>query len=546
MRLRESGPLHITGHGRQFCRKMSITTIKLANPAECRRRSPCVMVVAGSDNSGGAGIEADLKTLTVHGVYGLTCIAAITAQNTQGVDTFEATSEGLVRLIFDLNWDDFVRGYPLPAPLRVVKTGMLTPATVKLLAEYTARFDEHQIALVVDPVMIATSGDKLFDEATMDQLLGSVISHAYLMTPNYPEARALAKMVGIDPPDITTVEELGQFAATLRTKFGCANLLLKGGHIPFNGTLCDVLALETGLTVFESQHIDTTDTHGSGCTLALAIAANLAKGVELTLAVANAINYVHETMVSGYKLGHGSGPLYHYVKPPPTVEVGKGDVPKDLYGYFKQQAGSLWTEYVEHPILEKIATGTLPMHQFLYYLTQDYFYLLRYAQIHGLAAATAPTEKLIFAQAVVVNAIGEEITRHKAKMKTEYGVTVDDPKYERGHACQQYCSYLLQIAATGDFWAIKVAVAPCLHGYCEAGRHAKSQQIEGTPQVFKDWIGDYVSEWYGEAHAEGVALLNEDMGPAISAARLPELVEIWNRVCVLEANFWSEVLEIEE
>lgn len=520
---------------------MSITTIKLDPPVECRRTPPLVLVVAGSDNSGGAGIEADLKTLTAHSVYGLTCIGAITSQNTQKVEGFDATSDKRVQLIFDLNFDDF------GDTIKVVKTGMLTGATVKALHQYLPKMPSTK--LLVDPVMIATTGGKLFDDEAMQLAINSVMKQAYLITPNFPEAKALASLTNVTFDEVDSQQTFIDLARKLRQRLGCENLFVKGGHIPWGSTITDVLVTaDDGVVVYESEYMDTDDTHGTGCTLASAIAANLAKDIDLDQAIANSIGYVHQAMVSGTKLGKGNGPLYHYIKPP-VVKLVAPVKPLALnqpaYDYFKAQAGDLWTQYTHHPFLKKLATNQLPGHQFTYYLTQDYFYLINYAQVHGLAAARAPNEEQVFAQAFIMNNIGEEIRRHKHKMKETYGLDYANNTIPRGKACREYCDYLLHVGENFDFALIKIAVAPCLHGYYEAGEYARLVAVLDLAPVFKDWIGDYTSDWYREAHEQGQQVLDDIAKLVTSEARLAEMVQMFNRVTQLEINFWSECLEID-
>ena len=521
---------------------MSLTTITLDPPIECRRTPPLVLVVAGSDNSGGAGIEADLKTLTAHSVYGLTCIGAITAQNTQKVDGFDATSDALVQKIFDLNFDDF------GTSVKVVKTGMLTGATVRALHQFLPKYPDTK--LLVDPVMIATTGGKLFDDESMQLAVDSVMKQAYLITPNFPEAEALAKLTGVSYDKVDSQEKFIELAQKLCQRLGCQNLFLKGGHIPWGDRLTDVLVTANNdVVVYESGYIDTKDTHGTGCTLASAIAANLAKDVELKQAIANAIGYVHQAMVSGTKLGKGNGPLYHYIKPP-VVKLVAPVKPLPLkqlaYDYFKAQAGDLWIQYTQHPFLKLLATNQLPDHQFVYYLTQDYFYLINYGQVHGLAAARAPNEDQVFAQGTILNNIGEEIKRHKHKMKTTYGIDYANNTIPKGKACREYCDYLLYVGDNFDFALIKIAVAPCLHGYYEGGQYALLLVVPDLKPVYKDWIGDYTSDWYGEAHQQGQQVLQDIAKLIDSEAKLAELVKLFNRVTQLEINFWSECLEVEK
>ena len=162
--------------------------IELIQPEEARKSLKAVLTIAGSDSSGGAGIEADIKAITAHKAYALTCITALTAQNTLGIEAVVETPKEHLRKILHANFSDFVDGYEGLQPLKVVKTGMLTESAVEVLSENLSYLQENSVQLVVDPVMVATSGKALVDDATMQLILKKIIPSSYLCTPNYDEA----------------------------------------------------------------------------------------------------------------------------------------------------------------------------------------------------------------------------------------------------------------------------------------------------------------------------------------------------------------------
>lgn len=562
---------------------MTITSVhlNLILPNGPKVELPAVLTIAGSDSSGGAGIEADVKTMTAHEVYGLTCITALTAQNTLGVSAVVETPKSHVDAILSKNFDDLVEGYTEPI-LKVVKTGMLTKDATEVLIGRFGYLESKGIKLLVDPVMVSTSGRVLTDTQTMQLCQNQLIPQAYLCTPNYLEAIHLWKLYGESEPEIETVDQFAQFVVRLQDKLGCSNLLVKGGHIPWlegrrhagegNSSLeiVDILFqsdLQT-TTIIHSAYITSDNSHGTGCTLASAIASNLAKGKPLQLAVTLSIDYVHRGMVElKEKIGHGKGPLNHTVHPRTSVNgVLKGESLKPVINKHGSMVDFLkthpkvkanWQNYVEHEFLRLVATNRLPFERFLFYLKQDYYYLVNYAQMHGIAASVAPTCEQIQAQSVIIEAIMTEIGRHKEKLKTGYNIVYEDSRLdaelEPAASCIAYCDYLLQLGKTEDFLGIKVALAPCLHGYAEAGQYGKRIRQSHDPldlgvvelsqaDAYAAWLDDYTSEWYNEADKNGRAALDEIcLRTDVSPERLDELVEIFNRATVLEVEFWDAV-----
>ena len=255
-----------------------------------------VLSIAGSDSSGGAGIQADLKTMCAHGVYGMTAITALTAQNTTGVtEISESTPEFLEAQIQACLSD---------IPADAVKIGMLPSAKqVEVVADNLKRFNVTN--LVVDPVMVATSGSKLMHDSTSKKMAKLLFPLATVITPNIPEAETLADM------KIQGKEDMEKAAQLIGTKYGCA-VLLKGGHAVEDAN--DVLFNKGNITWFQGKKIDNPNTHGTGCTLSSAIASNLALGFDLEESIKNAKSYLTKAIAAGLDLGRGHGPLDHSVR----------------------------------------------------------------------------------------------------------------------------------------------------------------------------------------------------------------------------------------
>jgi len=254
-----------------------------------------VLVIAGSDSSGGAGIQADVKTITALGGYAATAITALTAQDTLGVHEIVAVDPAFVARQAELMLDDIGAD--------CIKTGMLHDSAItNAIADLLERKAAH-LPLVVDPVMVATGGRRLLDTAAVATLKRRLIVMAALLTPNLPEAEVL---IG---HQVRSREAMMEAAYMLPT-IGCKAVLLKGGHLE-GPTVVDILATAEGAEVFESPRIDTRHTHGTGCTLASAIATGLAQGLSMRDAVVRARAYVQAAIRTAPGFGRGQGPLNH-------------------------------------------------------------------------------------------------------------------------------------------------------------------------------------------------------------------------------------------
>lgn len=256
-----------------------------------------ILIVAGSDSSGGAGMQADLKTVMALGGYAGTAITALTAQNTRGVAAIEPASPEFVRQQMELFFEDIGAD--------AVKTGMLFSADIIRAVVNVLEQRAGMIPLVVDPVMAAKGGAKLLEDEAIETLITGLLPLAHLVTPNLPEAELMTGM------DITTLEEMKQ-AASLILQKGAKGVLLKGGHLE-GDSLYDVLMTQDDYQVYESQRIATRHTHGTGCTLASSIATLLGQGKRLQEAVPLAREYVRRAIAAAPGLGQGHGPLWHGV-----------------------------------------------------------------------------------------------------------------------------------------------------------------------------------------------------------------------------------------
>jgi hydroxymethylpyrimidine/phosphomethylpyrimidine kinase len=260
--------------------------------------TPLALTIAGSDSSGGAGIQADLKTFAALGVYGASVITALTAQNTQGVTGIHQVPPDFVTAQIDAVFADL--------EVAAVKIGMVAELSViEAIAAGLTRWSPKHI--VLDPVMVATSGDRLLANDAVEALRAKLVPRASILTPNLPEAAAL-----LDEPVASgeaAIEDQGRRLLAL----GCPAVLIKGGHGQGSESI-DYLVRESGAIALAAPRVATQNTHGTGCSLSSAIAAGLAKGEDLETAVRNAKAFVSAAITGSdrFSVGHGHGPIHHF------------------------------------------------------------------------------------------------------------------------------------------------------------------------------------------------------------------------------------------
>ena len=251
------------------------------------------LTIAGSDSCGGAGIQADIKTMTMNGVYAMSAITALTAQNTTGVTGIMEVTPEFLAMQLDAVFTDIRPD--------AVKTGMVSSEKlIRTIAEKLRQYKADNI--VVDPVMVATSGARLIAEEAVETLKAELLPLAALVTPNIPEAEILADM------SISSEEDMAKAAEVIGERYGCG-VLCKGGHSLSDAN--DLLWNKGSISWFRGRRIDNPNTHGTGCTLSSAIASNLAKGFTLEESVERAKDYISGALSAMLDLGKGSGPMAH-------------------------------------------------------------------------------------------------------------------------------------------------------------------------------------------------------------------------------------------
>ncbi|MGL6106235.1 bifunctional hydroxymethylpyrimidine kinase/phosphomethylpyrimidine kinase [Romboutsia sp.] len=254
------------------------------------------LTIAGSDSSGGAGIQADLKTFSAIGTYGMSVITAITAQNTQGVFLVEDISVEMIKKQIEVVFDDI--------PPRALKIGMVSSENIiREIANTLKKYNPEY--LVVDPVMISKSGYSLLQPEAKKSLIEELIPMAYIITPNVPEAE---EITGITINNLEDMKAVGKKILALGPKY----VLMKGGHL--EGDAVDVLIGENTFEIFKGERLDRKNTHGTGCTLSSSITSHLALGYDIVEAVKLSKEYITEAIRNSFDIGHGVGPVHHFYK----------------------------------------------------------------------------------------------------------------------------------------------------------------------------------------------------------------------------------------
>ncbi|KAI2626484.1 Phosphomethylpyrimidine kinase-domain-containing protein [Hypoxylon sp. NC1633] len=506
-----------------------------------------ILVIAGSDSSGGAGLEADQKVIAAHGCYAMTATTALTAQNTTGVHDIHHVPPEFVRKQIDAIFEDIPPG--------VVKTGMLASArTIEMVAQ---ALKDHKVdTLVLDPVMVATTGAQLLPSNAVNELRTLLLPQTFILTPNIPEAKLLLSHVSGETPDIQHVGDLEVIARKV-LQLGPKWVLIKGGHVPFkkDGSVAttheerelvvDLLLGEGQATRVESPYIDSKNTHGTGCSLASAIASNLSRGLNPVEAVRAACRYVEAGIRYAPGYGKGNGPLNHFhsISTLPFT-------PDHFIDYLLERpdVSPVWQRFINHPFVLGLGNGELPLESFKGYLIQDYLYLVHFARANALASYKAKSMEDIAAGAKIVSHIHTEMKLHIDYCE-EFGISKEEIQATEEHQgmiypiglppCTAYTRYVLDIGQSEDWLGLQVALAPCLLGY-----GAIAKQLHGDPRTKTEgntywrWVLNYVAEDYVQAVQTGSALMEKN-AVLQSPTRLEELVKIFIHATKMEIGFWE-------
>ncbi|KAF2729047.1 hypothetical protein EJ04DRAFT_503080 [Polyplosphaeria fusca] len=497
-----------------------------------------ILVIAGSDSSGGAGLEADQKVIAAHGCYAMTATTALTAQNTLGVQDIHETPPPFLRKQIDACIDDI--------GVDVVKTGMLaSAAAIDVVAE---AFQRHQVRMsVVDPVMVSTSGSQLLPEEAVETLIKTLLPLTTILTPNLPEGKLLLKTAGINFKEPENVDDIVDLAKAIQG-LGPKYVLLKGGHLPLTkgrlvskedaekDMVLNVLYGDGKPILMETTYLRSKNTHGTGCSLASAIACNLAVGMDISKAVDKANKYVEAGIKTSSDMGKGNGPINHFHS---TYTL-----PFSLGGFIdyllqRSDVQGPWEKYTKHEFVQRMADGTLPVENFKHYLIQDYLFLIHFARANALASYKSKSMEDIGRSAQQVLHLQEEIKLHISFCQ-DYSLSVSDlEEHAEDQACTAYTRYVLDIGQSEDWLALQVALLPCLIGYGFIARrlYDDARTVRHGNKYWK-WIETYVADDYVQAMANSSDLI-EKHAVRQSVARIDELTKIFVHATNMERGFWD-------
>jgi hydroxymethylpyrimidine/phosphomethylpyrimidine kinase len=465
-------------------------------------KHPRILSIAGSDPSGGAGIQADIKSISAHGGYAMAAITALTAQNTQGVQGVHIPPASFLTSQLDAVAADIT--------LDAVKIGMLGNAAVmNAVGDWLAR--ARPAVVVLDPVMVATSGDLLVQGEARQALL-ELLTFTHLVTPNLPELAVLLNRA-----------EAGSWHEALEQGRALAAehhvmVLVKGGHLP--GAQCpDALVWPDGsVREFDGARIETANTHGTGCSLSAAVATLQAQTGDWVESVRRAKEWLGGALAAADELevGSGAGPVNHLHALWGSAAPAGETFSRELWADCAPQRTAIF----ELDFIKELAAGTLGRNHFAYYLAQDAQYLATYSRVLARASSLAPTEaEQKFWAGGAQNCIDVELGLHRDWL-SKY--PLDSPQ---GPVTKHYVDHLQAVAFGGSYGEVVAAVLPCYWLYAEVGRvlHADYLAFEGE-HPYGTWLATYADEDFAKATEKAISFTDAAArrGSALERHRMRE------------------------
>ncbi|UJP10668.1 bifunctional hydroxymethylpyrimidine kinase/phosphomethylpyrimidine kinase [Microbacterium sp. KUDC0406] len=495
-------------------------------------RPPRVLSIAGSDPSGGAGVQADLKAIAANGGYGMAAITALTAQNTQGVRSVHVPPAEFLREQLDALADDI--------DIDAVKIGMLADAeNIRTVEGWLDAVRPETV--VLDPVMVATSGDRLLDAAAEDALR-ALLPLADVVTPNLPELAVLAEEL----PAVGWVEAQEQ-ARRLSERHGVL-VLVKGGHLDSADAPDALVGPDGVLAAFTDPRIVTESTHGTGCSLSSALAVRRARGADWATAVTEARAWLRESIAAGAGLdvGRGHGPVSHFEGLWRRGGLDTAPTARQIAAEWWQRIAGIRHGIDGLPFIRALADGTLPRDAFLFYLAQDALYLREYARVLAAASGLAPTpeEQAFWAQGAQ-GAIAGELELHASWLNPGDGVAEIMFASEAGPVTTAYLDHLRATAFGGDYAELIAAVLPCYWLYADLGQRLGAGDLgayaldPGHP--YASWLTTYADPAFADANRRAIAIVTAaaaDVGPEKRA----RMYSAFERAAQLELDFFAAPL----
>lgn len=481
---------------------------------------PRVLSIAGSDPSGGAGIQADLKSIAALGGYGMAAITALTAQNTRGVQAVHVPPAGFLAQQLEAISEDIT--------VDAVKIGMLGDAAV--IDVVRNWLEEARPAVVVlDPVMVATSGDRLLQESA-EAALRDLLPLADLITPNLAE---LAILVG-GAQQSTWAGALDQGRQLAETTG--AIVLVKGGHL--EGTHCPDALVDTSgrlsaeVVELSGERVATRNSHGTGCSLSSAMATVQARLGDWEASLREVKPWLAGALAASDQLfvGTGNGPVHHFHHQ--AVRRAEGSFAQQLWADAEDHLGEIYAL----PFIRALAAGNLPEREFAYYLAQDAIYLNGYSRVLARASALAPTEaEQLFWARSAQQCLEVESELHRSWLSTR------PAQGGLGPVTKAYVDHLTAASASGSYAVLAAAVLPCFWLYAEAGRTLHGSFVEaGEPDghPYADWLRTYADEAFAAATRQAVAIVDE-AGRNASEADRAAMATAFRQSCRLEVEFFD-------
>jgi hydroxymethylpyrimidine kinase/phosphomethylpyrimidine kinase len=466
------------------------------------RAVPRVLSIAGTDPTGGAGIQADLKSIAANGGYGMAVVTALVAQNTHGVRSVHVPPVPFLAEQLDAVSDD-VR-------IDAVKIGMLATAEViETVAAWLGRIRPSFV--VLDPVMVATSGDRLLD-ADAEDALRRLLPHVDLVTPNIPELAILASA-----PAATAWTDVLAQASVVAREHG-VRVLAKGGHLSgerLPDALVELVDDQVSVTEFAGTRIRTRNTHGTGCSLSSAVATRAAATGEWARATAESKRWLTESIRHGAELevGSGNGPISHFAG---LWERGGLDTRPTAHeveaGWWEDIAG-IRAEIDDLPFVRGLGDGTLERTAFLGYLAQDALYLRDYARVLADAARLAPdSAERAFWAGSAQNAIIGELQLHDHWLAGESGLGEHPDAVTTA-----YLDHLLAAAARGDYRVLIAALLPCYWIYQDVGERLHVRSHQG--HTYRSWLDTYADPVFAQSTRRAIDIVAGAAATADAATR---------------------------
>ncbi len=474
-------------------------------------RVPRVLSIAGSDPSGGAGIQADLKSIAANGGYGMAAITALTAQNTQGVSGVHVPPASFLKEQLDAVSDDVT--------IDAVKIGMLgTPEVVAVVQEWLARVKPPLV--VLDPVMVATSGDRLLD-AEAELALRELVRVSDLVTPNIPELAIIA-----GEPAAETWDEVLAQAGRVSASYG-VRVLAKGGHLSGAEAPDALVDARFGnapvVTEFAGIRLETTNTHGTGCSLSSALATRIAATGDWAAAVGESKRWLSESIRAGAALqvGSGHGPINHFAGLWARGDFETAPTAAEVREHWWAEIAGIRAQIDNGDFVRALGDGSLERGDFVWYLAQDALYLRDYARALAEAARLAPTaaEQAFWASSAE-GCIVTELQLHESWSPDGEVFAASPSATTTG-----YLNHLLATAARGDYAVLAAALLPCFWVYHDVG--SRLHPLAHPEHPYADWLTTYADDAFTDATEQAITIvtaLAADATPPVRDAMLTAFV----------------------